>query len=474
MPIVPRKQNEKEAFRFIACHRAARVAISYLHQLQKYDNQNSKTSSLFSKERQAREYKLTELKKCVIESEFGLRRLVLDDKLTTSEQIRIVFDLLDADRTNFVKTKNLARCFVMISPGISLVDATRTSQFSIMAFQDTSERGENLNLEEFQEFLTSLAAQTGDTLEDSARFWLLKVATASTGAVIMHDLIEHCKTTLTRISGLLSSSLSSRSLLSQNDTKTTKEFVQARFLLTFQMFDLNRNDRVLYSHVVKSLYGIAHHIQRRFQKLLLVHSDGDDDEERIDIAQFIKLLAAVVAACSSESIGIHEVFDAITIFQCCNQETKAQEESYNDLFMENSLSKIAIQDSVSSSSNPSCNKLPLSQVDLIRVEQLFLLLDLDGDGTIDASELFLGLRKFHCDQKQMDQTLEEVSRAIKHYDIDGNPNGSLDFFEFAMMLHEFAQATKVTNMVSLIDFMVVHIVLEGNADAEREYLVNHT
>ena len=92
--------------------------------------------------------------------------------------------------------------------------------------------------------------------------------------------------------------------------------------------------------------------------------------------------------------------------------------------------------------------------------------DLDHNGSLDVSELVLGLRKFQ-EAKNLATTVEESISTMLAFDAD--KNGILDRGEFAQFLSLFAK-TALTELDELIDFMVVQSALKDNDEAEKVYV----
>ena len=69
----------------------------------------------------------------------------------------------------------------------------------------------------------------------------------------------------------------------------------------------------------------------------------------------------------------------------------------------------------------------LSEEQIEEFKEAFILLDKDGDGTINTKELGTCMRSLG-----KNPTEEELQDMINEVDVDGN--GSLDFFEFLMLM----------------------------------------
>ena len=72
----------------------------------------------------------------------------------------------------------------------------------------------------------------------------------------------------------------------------------------------------------------------------------------------------------------------------------------------------------------------LSEEQIDEFKEAFILLDKDGDGTINTKELGTCMRSLG-----KNPTEEELQDMINEVDVDGN--GSLDFFEFLMLMTKY-------------------------------------
>jgi len=115
-----------------------------------------------------------------------------------------------------------------------------------------------------------------------------------------------------------------------------------------------------------------------------------------------------------------------------------------------------------------------------RTRQLFSFFDVDGDGSIDFSELLKGLRKFqqastHAGTPQSldgsfkgTANMEAERIALKIFSHDDDYNQTLDPDEFAVGLVEFAQEAE-TDIHQLIDFMSVMVQKQDDDAYEKAY-----
>jgi Ca2+-binding EF-hand superfamily protein len=101
-----------------------------------------------------------------------------------------------------------------------------------------------------------------------------------------------------------------------------------------------------------------------------------------------------------------------------------------------------------------------------RLERLYDLFDTDHDGTVSFEELAVGLRSFQC-TKDVEVAVNDSLEAFLA--VDENGDQRLDKAEFTNLLAKFAAASQ-TDLHALVDFMLIHIVLDESPIEDKEYI----
>jgi hypothetical protein len=181
----------------------------------------------------------------------------------------------------------------------------------------------------------------------------------------------------------------------------------------------------------------------------------DETDRTMD---FNELMAFLLEICTSFPCSVHELANATTISACRQDVT---DHDIKDLFVDEDKRFMALEFAEDSGFE--------DVLAFGKLHRLHQLMDSDGSGTIDQSELALGLRKFTSCQSGMEESLAEAMAAIRAVDEDGD--GELDTKEFAKLIARFANTAEV-KLQNLIDFMVVQSSMKCNDQREKAFIEN--
>ena len=260
-------------------------------------------------------------------------------------------------------------------------------------------------------------------------------------------------------------------------TKTTKESLQKAAALTpheakelrvmslFSVLDHEGGDTISFRDMAGAIYAWAHD-KKQLDPSLLSHTKlllmmDSKDTRRLDYAQFGKLLLSLTSTWNASLDDV--VDDLIVAFtKMPTDEVALPDELLKDL--------IAVGDDTEATPGS------VDALTYARTKQLFDLFDVDGDGSIDFSELLKGLRKYQQASSKQTQTLdgsfkgaanmqaEKIALMIMGHDEDHNQ--TLDPDEFAIAMVDYSKASE-TDLHELIDFMCV-TVQKGDDDTTYE------
>lgn len=292
-------------------------------------------------------------------------------------------------------------------------------------------------------FLTDLVQKIGCPFSDLAQLIAMRVAFEDHGVSVLDAgidaLVQDCSEALA------------------SPQAYNAAITEVRMLLLFQVLDHDQKQEVRFEDFVKSLVNVAKEMDEIPRQALLM-CDGHNADRMLDYDAFSELLLNVVAA---GGFVFHEVANSMTLAICQGNTTKNEIAA---LFLGDDIVNLALDDNKHEKSDSEIEHA----LEYKRMSRLFDLWDLDHSGTLEFSELTLGMRKFQ-EAKDVDTTLDEMMAAMIAF--DRNNDQKLDRKEFAEFLCSFAEASDVS-LSELLDFMVVTSSLRDNSEAEEKYIAS--
>lgn len=182
-----------------------------------------------------------------------------------------------------------------------------------------------------------------------------------------------------------------------------------------------------------------------------------DDKRKLDYEQFARLILNIVAA---GDVTFAEVADFLTLAMC--KPAVVNEEELAQLIVADEMYQLA-------SDIVEAEKEAVEVTDALqygRINRLFDLWDLNGDGVIDYEELLLGMRKYQ-EAMDIEESVQRAALVMLAFDDEGNQKLSRE--DFALCLIKYAKALE-SDLHELVDFMCVTSVLKDNDEFEQAYI----
>ena len=408
------------------------------------------------------------------------------------ERTATIFELLDSDAGGHLDVEELAE-------GLRRMKVAGTLSENVLALaQDTLKKYDVkangvLDAEEFAPFIDELQELLQcESFLDLCQLLSMRLAFSEDSRAVLDQAIRE----LLGKNAASPPSSSSSSLSSYNMDDAVFE---ARMILVFMMLDDNQSNTVYFRDFVKHLFRFSRmKMDTVKRECLLLLEEGQI--RTLDYAQFSECILNVVTTLPV-GYDANDVLDAITISIARND---VSDDDLDELFVRIGLAgddssdddeddDIGCDNGGAGTSRPPAaapdfyfdqvggmRKVPtgesLSRRSLRvddqhiasgRMQRLFDLWDDDHNGFIDFAELTLGMRKFNECWADLDSSIAESQKAIKHFDKD--QDGKLNRDEFADMLYEFADKADV-DVHRLIDFMVVQSALRDKHEDEQAYV----
>mmetsp|Transcript_18706 Transcript_18706/g.37956 ORF Transcript_18706/g.37956 Transcript_18706/m.37956 type:complete len:441 (-) Transcript_18706:109-1431(-) len=357
----------------------------------------------------------------VVRTQAILDLLALFSNLNDENKLYTVFDLLDKEGCGLIDVSPLVNGFRAVGGDQKFGDIMARAAVTLEAVE---KKGSRLKCSDFQRFLNTVLAEADCSLNDIAELLVTHV--------VFPDFVP-----------------------TELETPVFEDRIDSLFMLFDTNGDGQLDKKEVSAGFVKMTDRLDEPTKIAWSALLLV---TEENENALNYQEFVELLLNMAATAKMEFNGFA---DLATLSLCRPKENVAENLSY--LFMGNDLKKaLAEMEQVKKDTG-------IGTVDVVqygRMQRLFRLWDLDRDGTIDLSEMLLGMRKFQ-EAKKVSITVEECISAMLAFDTDDD--AKLDVTEFAGFLIKFADATNV-GLTELVDFMVVTSALKDNNDAENEYI----
>jgi len=301
-----------------------------------------------------------------------------------------------------------------------------------------------LNLQEFTEFVKSMADNMNCSLEGMCKFLLARTVKNGSGETALCDVIKHQQ------------SKPNKSIAKHlhHFGEDVCRFIEARIAFLFKLLDYMGTGLVDIGHVEKSLTQILNELSnKKFRKDLF------EIDRKLNYEGLMDLLIGVVAA-SSADIDIDDVCNSMTLVLCdpdlLDSKQKLKRRTWT---IRRSLHV----------DEDAANDLQTTASEKDKINKIFDLWDTDQDGEIGFEELFLAWRKMHGETKEMEKTFDECIDVISKFEFAVDKDQKLDKTEFGAFLAIFSEQTG-GDLISMLDFMVVRCALQDNTEEERKFI----
>mmetsp|Transcript_12828 Transcript_12828/g.19504 ORF Transcript_12828/g.19504 Transcript_12828/m.19504 type:complete len:474 (-) Transcript_12828:239-1660(-) len=356
-----------------------------------------------------------------------------------------LFNLFDEDHNGTVDISELAS-------GLSKMDRNKTVSESLELAMKTAEafdtdKSGTFDHGEFLQFLHAMMASMRCDINEVAELLVMRVAFTDRGDAIVEDLVAK---------------------MMEDDYIEDRAFyddaiVEVRLRLLFQLIDINGNGMVKFTDVVRRLFRFIESIDPKHEtpvsNLLMI----EGEHREMDFDEFYTLILNIVSS-APDHVKFNDLANAFTMETCSLNRKMVSNNEMSKFFMGDEMYMAAVEMGYDEEDEAKASDV----LEYGRMKRLFDLWDLDHSGTIDFSEMMLGMRKFH-EAKGLEMTLEETIATIKQFDT--NHDLSLDRKEFAILLVKFSKTVKA-ELHELIDFMVVQSALKDNDDADKAYVAS--
>jgi Ca2+-binding EF-hand superfamily protein len=222
-----------------------------------------------------------------------------------------------------------------------------------------------------------------------------------------------------------------------------------RLIDLFKLFDEDGSSLLSFQEVALGLYQLTKDMDRSAQitmeALLMM---GRDDNRTLNYEQFARLILAVVA---SAGTTFDEIADDLAL--ALTRTTPICDADISRLLVADGFYEAA-KDVASDMKHET---LTMTALSFCRLQRLFDIWDVDGDGNISFAELTKGLRIFQQAAGNPDDA-EKDAQILLAFDEDGDHR--LGRKEFALAMAYYADVYKV-DLHELIDFMCVTTMLGG-------------
>ena len=385
-------------------------------------------------------------KKLHQEKAASLYEQVMTNHLILMDEIEIIGKTCTAE----LDLWNLLFFFVMDTTGRGFV--TCQNMVSVVGGGDLQKK------ETLDKFLKQRSVDDYDSDLTADAFAEIMQRFAKEGQVVPASLVMSTVSVLTKTTD---ESLQKAADLTPHEAK------ELRMMSLFSVLDHEGGDTISFRDMAGAVYAWAHD-KKQLDSNLLSHTKlllmmDPKDKRRLDYAQFGKLLLSLTSTWNASLDDV--VDDLIVAFtKMSSDAATVSSELLRDL--------IAVGDDAEGTPGS------VDALTYARCKQLFDLFDVDGDGSIDFSELLKGLRKYQQASSSQTQTLdgsfkgaanmqaEKIALMIMGHDEDHNQ--TLDPHEFAVAMVDYSKASE-TDLHELIDFMCVTVQKGDDDTYEKAY-----
>lgn len=364
-------------------------------------------------------------------------------KMSDDEKLNTLYEILDKDGDGQIDAHELADGLRKCDESLAFADSLQAAVAAVATF-DTDDDA-RLNKEEFRRFLDTLLDTLGCNFHDLSELLVMQILFSDSGNNQLEDAIGE----------VMSEPINE----AVRETEAYRDvLLDDRMVALYNMFDLNGDGKVEFKEVALGLFKMTDNMEESSKAAMAALLMFDEDSNKtLDYLEFSKLIMNVVYQFGED---FEELID--DMLKCASQPAVMSDED---------LALLVVGDEMATAATELADLEKevaevINVVEYGRMQRLFDLWDLDHDGTIDFSELALGMRKFH-EAKSMEDTLAETVAAMLTF--DENDDQKLDRVEFAVFLAKFSKAAEV-DLHELIDFMVVASALKDDDEAEKAFI----
>lgn len=350
--------------------------------------------------------------------------------MSDEEKSDLLFNLIDRDGDGTVDASELAAALRKRNTDLSFGDSLERAITMVAAFDTDGDA--KLDTEEFATFISAMLTELQLDFHEFSEFLVLQLLFSDT------DDAEEA--------------VVSKEALAEK-VKAHEELMDMlqdpRLVDLFKMFDKDGSRELDFFEVAVGLYQMSLDMDESAQTTMEVLLMMDQSEKRtLNYEQFARLILAVVA---SAGTTFDEIADDLTL--ALAQNAVMTEDDLAKLMVANYCYDAAkeIQSEIKKES------MVMDALSYGRLQKLFDLWDVNGDGDISFEELTDGLRVFQ-EAAGIQDNAEKHAEILLSFDTDGDQ--ALGRKEFAHAMLHYADLYK-TNLHELIDFMCVTTVL-GN------------
>lgn len=352
--------------------------------------------------------------------------------MSEEEKMDLLFSLIDADGDGTVDSDELAAALRKRNGELSFMDSMERAVDMVKHFD--MDRDGRLDPDEFSNFIEAMVQELDIEFNEFAEFLVLQI--------LFKDSKEDGKDSVgqSEANSVFSRAKEKEDLSAMISDKRMREL--------FKLFDRDGSRELLFWDVATSLYPVTLEMDEAVQKAMgLLLMMDKDDKRRLDYDGFARLIMAIVAAADS---SFDNVADDLMIAVTRNDSISP--EDLETIVVSKESKRIARE--MAKESN-----IKISALQYARLQKLFDLWDIDGDGGIQPAELNKGLQKFQNASGVNANAKKEALALSLNFDMDGN--NELDRREFAAAMAHYAKAYQV-ELHDLIDFMCVATLLGDN------------
>jgi Ca2+-binding EF-hand superfamily protein len=356
--------------------------------------------------------------------------------ISDEEKLDLLFGLIDRDGDGTVDANELADALRKRNNDFSFTECLERA-IDMVAMFDT-DGDAKLDFEEFRNFIAIMLKTLGIDFHEFSEFLVMQIlfkdANPEPSSGSDTEVVD------------VQSKVKDRDEL--HDMLSDK-----RMMELFKLFSQNGSRTLPFWEVATGLYPVTLEMEEsvRVTMSLLLMMDKDDIRT-LNYEQFGRLIMAIVAAAGTT---FENISDDLMIALTRNDTISA--EALRDLLVDKESKKIAKEmDKERKKDEGKINALQYA-----RLQKLFDLWDIDGDGDITPAELFVGLKKFQDASGINADAGKEAMALSSGFDSDGDRQ--LGRREFARALVHYAKLYKV-DLHELIDFMGVATSLGQNTE----------
>mmetsp|Transcript_16377 Transcript_16377/g.35580 ORF Transcript_16377/g.35580 Transcript_16377/m.35580 type:complete len:450 (+) Transcript_16377:31-1380(+) len=366
-------------------------------------------------------------------------------KMSDDEKLETLFSLIDRDGDGKIDARELAQGLRSLDEDLAFGESLEAAVASVATFDTDADA--KLDKAEFKKFLEELLGALDCTFHELSELLVMQVLSSDSFANPLEEAIGDM------ISEPLDEAVMEAEIFR---TALTDE----RMVALFTLFDVNNDNAVEFKEVALGLYKMTDDMEESSRAALAALLMYDEDENKtLDYVEFTKLVLNVIST-APDDVSFDEMID--DMLKAAAMPAIMSEEDLAMLVVADEMQKAVME--LEETAREIAEVVDAVQYG--RMQRLFDLWDLDHDGSIDFSELALGMRKFQ-EAKDMEDTIAETVAAMLTF--DENDDQKLDRVEFAVFLAKYAQAAEI-DLHELIDFMVVASALKDNSEAEKAYI----